>query len=631
MNHRNIVVGLVFLTVFTVSFIEATSIARTGNRYSQTAKIKTQFTAFLIGPSVALDEQLVTNNPVVKFLSGPPIIVNEPPIDNPAITKITVDTSLTSEISPVINNLAPTITSISPTSTTIGGSDFTLTVNGTNFVTGSTIACSTVSAYYQQTTTYISPTQLTAHMSPGYCSVVVMNPTPGGGISNAVELTADNPVPTITSLSNTEMLVGSPGFYLHIFGTNFTSNSVVRWNGTDLGNGYMSPTELKRYIPASNLATPNLYVSVEVHNPLPGGGTSNSKNFSIENPVPTITNLSPNFAAVNSPNLTITINGDGFTQTSIVYSTTFTGPNGNSILFSTTYISPTQLRVVLPASFFAVARSYEIIVANGTPDNYSNRETFTVAPTQLTIVKNTVGGNGTFNFSISSTTNIAPSELESENITTNNNFTGSVTIPELPLTTYFIRETVPSGWTLTSKSCSIPGVGPTGTPNNQNSSISNITISPGKTTTCTFNNTKNIPDLTITDIDPDEVPAGSPDTTITVNGTGFTSGSFIRTQIGNLATTYVSPMQLTAIVPSSYLSFPSLSITVVKEPGSGIISNSLRLTVIDNESTSTTTPKVNSLSNISSQTNNEVKSNVSNNLLFNIWNSIRNIFKIKFW
>lgn len=76
-KNQKLVVALVFLTVFTVSFIEATSIIKAGNAYSQIAKLKTQFTAFLIGPSITLDEQPPSNSLVVDFLSGPSIILDE--------------------------------------------------------------------------------------------------------------------------------------------------------------------------------------------------------------------------------------------------------------------------------------------------------------------------------------------------------------------------------------------------------------------------------------------------------------------------------------------------------------------------------------------------------------------------
>src|SRR5204863_10183419 len=69
-----------------------------------------------------------------------------------------------------------------------GGAGFTLTVNGTGFVSGSVVNWNGSA----RTTTFVSSTQLTASILPSdiaiasTASVTVVNPTPGGGRSNAV-------------------------------------------------------------------------------------------------------------------------------------------------------------------------------------------------------------------------------------------------------------------------------------------------------------------------------------------------------------------------------------------------------------------------------------------------------------
>jgi hypothetical protein len=88
--------------------------------------------------------------------------------------------------------LAPTIASISPTSAIAGGAAFTLTVNGTNFVSGSTVNLNSNA----QTTTFVNATQLTGAIlasdiaTAGNFSVTVTNP---GGASNAVIFTVVTP------------------------------------------------------------------------------------------------------------------------------------------------------------------------------------------------------------------------------------------------------------------------------------------------------------------------------------------------------------------------------------------------------------------------------------------------------
>jgi hypothetical protein len=176
-----------------------------------------------------------------------------------------------------ITNPVPTTTALSPASVVAGGSPFTLTVTGTNFVAGSVVRWNGAA----RTTTYVSATQLTAAIpatdvaTAGTATITVFNPTPGGGTSNPQTFTILNPVPTITSLSPPSATVGGAEFTLTVTGTNFVPSSVVRWNGADRATTYVSATQLKATIPATDLLTAGT-AQVTVFNPPPGGGTSNS-------------------------------------------------------------------------------------------------------------------------------------------------------------------------------------------------------------------------------------------------------------------------------------------------------------------------------------------------------------------
>jgi IPT/TIG domain len=83
----------------------------------------------------------------------------------------------------------PTITTVSPRSAIAGTAGLTLTVNGTNFVSGSTVSFNGNA----QATTFVSATQLTAAIlasdvaTAGIFKVTVTNP--GGGASNAASFT----------------------------------------------------------------------------------------------------------------------------------------------------------------------------------------------------------------------------------------------------------------------------------------------------------------------------------------------------------------------------------------------------------------------------------------------------------
>jgi hypothetical protein len=99
-------------------------------------------------------------------------------------------------------NPVPTLTFISPTGVTGGGDGFTLTAAGSDFVTGSFVRWNATNL----ATTFVSATELRASVSAadiatgGQYQVSVVNPVPGGGISNAIAF----PVSTLT-------LAASPG------------------------------------------------------------------------------------------------------------------------------------------------------------------------------------------------------------------------------------------------------------------------------------------------------------------------------------------------------------------------------------------------------------------------------------
>jgi subtilase family serine protease len=179
------------------------------------------------------------------------------------------------------------ISSLSPNSATAGGAAFTLTVNGSGFVTGSIVDWNGASL----STTYISATQLTASVpstdiaGAGSASVTVANP---GGITSSPAaftiIASGNPVPVLSALSPNSVPRGTRGGYLELIGSNFINGSQVTWkfNGTtySLSVVYESSTELYAYVPTS-LLTSTGTATVTVINPAPGGGPSGSLPFTI--------------------------------------------------------------------------------------------------------------------------------------------------------------------------------------------------------------------------------------------------------------------------------------------------------------------------------------------------------------
>jgi hypothetical protein len=101
---------------------------------------------------------------------------------------------VTFTITGTTNNPVPTITTISPTSATAGGAAFTLTINGTNFISSSKVTFGTNAGLVP---TSVTATQImvsipaTAIAVAGTPVVFVTNPSPGGGPSNSVNFTVN--------------------------------------------------------------------------------------------------------------------------------------------------------------------------------------------------------------------------------------------------------------------------------------------------------------------------------------------------------------------------------------------------------------------------------------------------------
>gem|GEM_PF-4482992 len=183
-------------------------------------------------------------------------------------------------------NPIPTLTNLSPSWVEAGSGDFLLTVTGSNFVNGSLIRWNDGAL----ATTWISDTQLSANISaskvaaPGTASVTVFSPTPGGGVSSPQTFTitapSSNPTPLLTSLSPSSVIAGGGSFVLTVTGVNFTSESVIRWDGADMNTLYIDNNHLSITLGASYTTTSGTHL-VSVFTPAPGGGKSSDLTFTV--------------------------------------------------------------------------------------------------------------------------------------------------------------------------------------------------------------------------------------------------------------------------------------------------------------------------------------------------------------
>ena len=444
-----------------------------------------------------------------------------------------------------INNPVPTLTSLSQTSATTGSMGFTLTVNGTNFV-------STAKVRWKgsdRTTTFVSATQLTAMIpatdlaNGGTADVTVFNPTPGGGTTNAITFTINNPTPTITSLAPNTIASGNSAFTLTVNGTGFVPNSVVRWNGADRATTVVSATQVTAQITAADVVNAGI-AKVRVFNPEPAGGVSSEVDFTIlqTNPVPTLGSLNPATVIVGSGQFTLTLTGTNFVGTSVA--------RVNGADRTTTFVSSTELKATINAADIANVGTASLTVFNPTPGGG------TTSPQMLTI-----------NNPIPTITNLSQASILKDSagflLTVNGtNFltTSKVKWNGADRTTTFVSAT--------QLTATIPASDLT-TAGTANITVANPTPGGGTSNAVVFTITNPAP--TITSLDPPSIYNTLPAFTLTVKGTGFVgpNGSIVRWNGADRTTTFVSATELKAAISEADILNVGTAVVTVFNPSPG--------------------------------------------------------------
>lgn len=263
---------------------------------------------------------------------------------------------------------SPLVSSVSPATASPKGTAFTLTVNGSNFISGSTVAWNNS----PRATTFVSSTQLTAQIAntdialPGCDNVSVYTPTGGGNYvySPAVSFNVSSTsTPVICSISPVSVVAGAPSFTLSVNGSSFASGATLNWNGKSRTTTVLSGNSLQAQITATDVATAGSE-TVTVVNSGSGGGTSPSVNFLVSPTppaTPTITSLSPTSATAGGAAFTLTVTGTNFVPSSVV--------DWNGGARPTTYKSSTSLQAAIQLQDIATAGTTAVTVvtfgANG--------------------------------------------------------------------------------------------------------------------------------------------------------------------------------------------------------------------------------------------------------------------------
>jgi hypothetical protein len=174
----------------------------------------------------------------------------------------------------------PNTLTLVPEDARAGDPAFVLQVTGDSFAEGAVVRWDGS----DRSTVYVSEQELRAEI--GAADLATVKPVlitvwnPDGGVSNALEFSVGNPVPDLASLSQTRATGGGSSLSLTLIGSNFVTGSVVNWAGNAKTTTYVSATELRASIPATDLAAAGDF-PVTVSNPSPGGGTSSAISFQV--------------------------------------------------------------------------------------------------------------------------------------------------------------------------------------------------------------------------------------------------------------------------------------------------------------------------------------------------------------
>lgn len=265
-------------------------------------------------------------------------------------------------------NTPPSIASLAPASLTEGGSAFTLTVTGANFVPGCKVLWNgtdlgTTSFVDAATLTAVVPAAQIAAGAASPVPVTVSNPA-AGTTSAAANLTlnAANLVPTIMKLSPAEAPAGGLAFTMTVTGANFVGASVVDWNGTPLSTAFVSDTTLTAAVTAADIAAAGA-VNVTVSNPIAGPSTADTFTIGSATPTPTLSSIAPASATAGGGAFTLTVTGADFVTGATV--------NWNGAPLTTALVSATELTAHVLAANAATAQPVSITVVNPAPGGAS--------------------------------------------------------------------------------------------------------------------------------------------------------------------------------------------------------------------------------------------------------------------
>jgi len=266
---------------------------------------------------------------------------------------------------------------------------------------------------------------------------------------------------------------------------------------------------------------------------------------------PIVSALSPNETYIGSPDLSVTVTGEGFTAGSVV--------KGDGVPKATTFVSATSLQFDLPAADLAVSRTINIAVSNdGGPDSdfkvFNVAGVAPVAPTLTALTPNSVTAGSSDASIVIDGTNFDASSVVMLN--------GETPLTPTAIGATQLTFTLPANWMINPATFQMSVITAAGTSNALPLTVAAAVANP-----------------TITSISPDTVPVGSSDTQITVTGTNFDATCGVSLTDIAVASVFVNATTMTATIPAANFQYEGSTMPIkVTKPGA-TTSNAVNLVV----------------------------------------------------
>ncbi len=297
-----------------------------------------------------------------------------------------------------LQNPIPVLQTISPTFLPVG--NFTLNVGGAGFVNGSKVEFGGSAL----TTTYVSPTQLTATGTAtaaqvGMVKVTVNNPDPGKSTSVAsmnVQVGAAGQVAVVVVPATTEITAGST-FQYRASLSGAGANTAVKWAVNGIPNGNATVGTISQggmYQAPATVPVPNI-IQVQATSLADTTATSTGT-ATITNPAPVVSAVLPTTIPVGD--FTLVVTGQKFASGAVV---SFGGT-----FLPTTFVSSTQLTASGTATS-TQAGTVQIAVMNPDPGS----KTSNAFALQVGSVANTVSASAAARLLEQSSWGVNPASL----------------------------------------------------------------------------------------------------------------------------------------------------------------------------------------------------------------------------